>query len=191
MGDDGSETRSIGVSDRHRLGAIRISTAVAVVFVAVTAWAAGPAGARSATPAASTRCVTPTLVVSIAPNAGGAAAGSVFYNLSFTNLSTRACTLAGYPGVSAVDLRGRRLGSPAGRNPQVALRVVTLRVGDTATAVLQISQAANFPPGACHKVTAAGLRVYAPGAFRSKIVPIPFPACSRSGPVYLHVQRVR
>ena len=70
-------------------------------------------------------------------------------------------------------------------------RVVTLRTGDTATAVLQISQAANFPPAACHLVTAAGLRVYPPGAFTSKIVPIPFPACSRSGPVYLQVQRVR
>jgi hypothetical protein len=167
---------------------VRASASVVLVFVATAVWAAGLAGAHTA---AATRCVTPRLVISIAPSPGGAAAGSVFYNLNFTNLSAHACTLAGYPGVSAVDLAGRRLGSPAGRNPQQASRVVTLRAGDTATAVLQIGQAANFPPSACHKVTAAGLRVYPPGAFRSKIVPIPFPACSRTGPVYLHVQRVR
>jgi hypothetical protein len=135
--------------------------------------------------------VTPRLVVWLATNDGGAAAGSVFYNLNFTNLSGHPCTLAGYPGVSAVDLGRRPLGSAAGRNPHQPSRVVTLRPGDTASAVLQISQAANFPSGACHRVTAAGLRVYPPDAFKSKIVPIPFPACSRTGPVYLHVERVR
>jgi len=175
----------------HWMGAIRIPAAVVAAFVALAVLAAGLAGAHTAARAAAARCVTQRVVVSIAPNAGGAAAGSVFYNLDSTNLSPHACTLAGYPGVSAVDLAGRRLGSPAGRNPQAPLRVVTLRPENTATAVLQISQAANFSPGACHRVMAAGLRVYAPGAFRSKIVPIPFPACSRSGPVYLHVQRVR
>ena len=173
---------------RRGSAVVRASASVVAVLGAVAVWAAGLAGARTATPA---RCVTPRLVVSFAPNAGGAAAGSVFYELNFTNLSAHACTLAGYPGVSAVDLGGRRLGSPAGRNPQVPLRVMTLRPEDAATAVLQISQAANFPPGACHRVMAAGLRVYPPGAFRSKIVPFPFPACSRGGPVYLYVQRVR
>jgi hypothetical protein len=131
------------------------------------------------------------LVVWIGTNEGGGAAGSVFYNVNFTNLSARACTLAGYPGVSAVDLGGRQLGSPAGRNSQQPLRVVTLRPGATVSAVLQISQAVNFPSSACHPVTAAGLRVYPPNAFASKIVPIPFSACSRRGPVFLHIERVR
>jgi hypothetical protein len=36
------------------------------------------------------------------------------YYLEFTNLSGHACTLAGYPGVSAVGLSGGQLGSPAG-----------------------------------------------------------------------------
>jgi hypothetical protein len=135
--------------------------------------------------------VTRHLVVWIGTNEGGAAAGSVFYNVNFTNLSARACTLAGYPGVSAVDLGGRQLGSPAGRNPQQPLRVVTLRPGATVSAVLQISQAVNFPSSTCHPVTAAGVRVYPPNAFASKIVPIPFSACSRRGPAFLHVERVR
>jgi len=177
----------------HRSGssAVRASASVVIVFVAVAAWAVGLARANGTAASAATRCVTPRLVVWLDTNGGGGAAGSVFYRLNFTNLSGRTCTLAGYPGVSAVDLGGRRLGSAAGRNPQEPFRVVTMRAGDMASAVLQISQAANFPPGACHRVTAAGLRVFPPGAFRSKIVPLPFPACSRGGPVYLHVERVR
>jgi hypothetical protein len=169
-------------------GVIRASALVVAVLAAAAVWAAGLAGARGA---AAPRCTTPRLVVWLDTSGGGGAAGSVFYHLRFTNLSGHACTLAGYPGVSAVDLDGRQLGSAAGRNPQEPFRVVTIPAGDTASAVVQISQAANFPASACHRVTAAGLRVYPPGAFTSKIVPLPFPACSRTGPVYLHVERVR
>jgi len=172
-------------------GLVRVSASVVAAYVAGSVWAAGLAGAHGAAPSAAPRCATSRVVVWIAANEGGGAAGSIFYSLNFTNLSGRACTLAGYPGVSAVDLRGRRLGSAAGRNPQAPFRVVTLRAGDTASAVLQISQAANFPPAACRPVTAAGLRVFPPGAFGSKVVPIPFSACSRSGPLFLHVERVR
>jgi hypothetical protein len=159
------------------------------VFVAVAMWAAGLARAHVATPTAT--CATSRLVVWLDTSGGGGAAGSVFSTLRFTNLSGQACTLAGYPGVSAVDLGGHRLGSAAGRNPQKPYRVVTLQAGGTAGAVLQISQAANFPSGACHKVDAAGLRVFPPGTYKSKVVPFPFSACSRSGPVFLHVERVR
>ncbi len=177
--------------DRPGIAVVRASASVVVVLVAVCVWMVGLAGAHGSAPSATGSCVTPRLVVWLATNDGGAAAGSVFYTLNFTNLSGHACTLAGYPGVSAVDLGRRQLGSAAGRNPHQPSRVVTLRPGDPASAVLQISQAANFPSGACHRVTAAGLRVYPPDAFTSKIVPIPFPACSRTGPVYLHVERVR
>jgi Domain of unknown function (DUF4232) len=68
---------------------------------------------------------------------------------------------------------------------------VTIGRGKTATAVLQIVDAGNFPPSACHPVTAAGLRVFPPNQTRSKVVPFPFGACSRRGPVYLIVGPVR
>src|SRR5690349_757846 len=129
------------------------SPLVVVVVAAVAVWAVGFADAGRAAGSAAGRCMTPQLVVWLDTSGGGAAAGSVFYRLNFTNLSGHACTLAGYPGVSAVDLGGRQLGSPAGRNPQKPFRVVTIRAGGTASAVLQISQAANFPPAACHRVT--------------------------------------
>jgi Protein of unknown function (DUF4232) len=69
--------------------------------------------------------------------------------------------------------------------------VVTLRPGQTATAVLQIVDVGNFSPSACRPVTAAGLRVFPPNQTRSKMVPFPFGACSRSGPAYLTVRPVR
>lgn len=34
--------------------------------------------------------------------------------------------------------------------------------------------------------TAAGLRVYPPNQFASKVIPYPFPACPHAGPVYIH-----
>jgi hypothetical protein len=176
------------MTERLGIGVVRASASVVAVLIVGCVCAVRFAGAA---PSGVASCKTPRLVVWLATNDGGGAAGSVFYTLNFTNLSGDTCTLAGYPGVSAVDLRGRRLGSAAGRNPHEALRVVTLRAGDTASAVLQISQAANFPTSACHVVTAAGVRVYPPNAFKSKIVPFPFPACSRRGPVYLHIERVR
>jgi hypothetical protein len=121
---------------------------------------------------------------------GDAAAGSTFFPLNFTNLSSRTCTLVGYPGVSAVDLAGRQLDSAAARNPSRAVRAVDLAHGASATAVLRIVVAANFPSSHCRRVTAAALRVFPPNQRASKVIPFPFQACSREGPVYLSIAAV-
>lgn len=144
----------------------------------------GVAAARA--PAA--KCSTSGLVVWLDTN-GNAAAGSTYVTLKFTNQSGHTCTLTGYPGVSALDLHGHALGSAAGRNPSTT-RVVRLAKGATASAVLQIVVAGNFPPSACHRRAAAGLRVYPPNQTASKVVPLPFEACSRTGPVFLSVKTV-
>ena len=166
------------------LRACAIATSVAACSLALVALA--NAGRRMTD--AAVACKTSGLVVWI-DTRGDAAAGSVYYTLRFTNQSGGACTLTGYPGVSAVDLRGKRLGSPASRSPARA-RTVTLANNETAGALLQISQAVNFPASGCHPVTAAGLRVYPPNQTGSRLVPIPFNACSRSGRFYLHVRAV-
>jgi hypothetical protein len=97
--------------------------------------------------------------------------------------------LDGFPGVSAVDLAGRQLGSAASRSG-TRPGAVDIVPGGTASAVLRIAQAANFPRAACRPTTAAGLRVYPPDATASKVVPFPFSACSRPGPTYLSVEAV-
>jgi hypothetical protein len=154
-----------------------------IVLVAATA-AVGAAPARSTAPA----CAGSGLVVWIDTN-GDATAGSTYFQLKFTNQSGHACTLQGYPGVSAVDLGGRRLGSAASRDVSAA-PVVRLANGDTAKARLRIVVAGNFPAATCQRRAAAGLRVYPPNETASKVVPIPFEACSRSGPIVLSVQAV-
>jgi Protein of unknown function (DUF4232) len=118
----------------HQASAIRARpqhTTAAATFAA--------AGTTAAAPAASTpRCAASCLVVWLDVPPGNHYAGGAFYYLEFTNLSGHACTLAGYPGVSAVGLSGRQLGSPAG---WVAPAATTVRLasGATATAHLQIT----------------------------------------------------
>ena len=154
-------------------------------LAAVVGLAFAPAGLPVAD--AAPPCTTRTLVVWLDTHGDGTA-GATFYKLHFTNLSAGRCSLRGFPGVSAVDLAGRRLGSPAARDSHTAGRTVTLGPGQTATAVLQVADIGVFSPADCGTVTAAGLRVFPPNRTRSRRVPFPFPACSRAGPVYLHVR---
>jgi hypothetical protein len=146
-------------------------------------------GAGAATAAATPRCATSGLVVWLNTQGSGAA-GSTFYRLEFTNLSTRACTLRGYPGVSAVSLAGRQLGRAASRDNSRTPHLVRLARGSTASAVLRIVNVGNFSTSACHPVTAAGFRVYPPNGVTAKGIPFPFRACSRSGPTFLSVRTV-
>jgi hypothetical protein len=159
--------------------ALLVTCAVVSVAVGSAAHAAGR------TPA----CATRGLVVWLDTNGNGTA-GSTYYKLELTNLSGRRCALSGYPGVSAVDLAGRQLGSAAGRTPAVRRKSIVLGPGRTATATLQVADTSVFAKTRCRSVTAAGLRVYPPNQTGSKVVPFPFRACSRAGPVSLHVQPV-
>jgi hypothetical protein len=135
------------------------------------------------------RCSTSGLVVWL-DTRGDGAAGSTYFNLKLTNLSGHVCTLTGYPGVSAVDLAGHQLGSAATRNSS-QVRTVRLASGATATAALRIVAAGNFPSSSCHRVTAAGPRIYPPNQTASKVVPFPFSACSHKGPIDLSIAPVK
>ena len=164
----------------------RLSAAIAcAAALAATAATTSPAATTATTP----RCVTSRLVIWLETQGNGAL-GSIYYNLDFTNLSGHACTLVGYPGVSAVNLVGHTLGSAASRDNFHAPVVVMLAAGATARAVLRIVEAGNFPSSTCRQVPAAGLRVYPPNQTASKVVPFPFSACSRSGPAFLSVRVV-
>jgi hypothetical protein len=134
---------------------------------------------------------------------GNGAAGSSYYNLNLTNLSARSCTLFGYPGVSAITQAGIQLGSSAGRDGQHASTRITLASArtakgfesstsrNTATVILQITVAENFPASICSPITASGLRVYPPGQKESTVVPFPFVGCAKAGPQFLHVEAVQ
>jgi hypothetical protein len=159
----------------------------ALVIVAALGAIAGLLGTPSIG-ATTPTCATSSLVLWAGDGEG--AAGSVYRTLELTNQSGHTCVLLGYPGVSAVDLHGHALGSPASRAPGTSARV-TLRNGDTARATLRIAQAANFPAATCKRTAAAGVRVYPPGQTASKTIPFPFDACTHSGTVYLSIGPVR
>ena len=165
------------LSSRRLAGAAVLACAAVLIPVAALAATAAPAApaAASAPP-----CPTAGLVIWLAN--GSAAAGTFYYDLNFTNLSGHACTLRGHPGVSAANLGGARIGTPAGwGNPGNArLRTIRLANGATATAVLAVTDVYNYPVSVCHQVAEAGLRVIPPNQFTSKLVPYPIRACSTS-----------
>ncbi len=182
-------------SPRRLIGVAAIACAAALVPAAALAATSSPA-AHDAT--ASANCATSGLVVWLNVPPGHDYAGGANYYLEFTNLSGHACTLRGYPGVSAVSLTGRQLGSPAGWGSPEAT-TVRLASGATATADLQIADPGGYGnrcllpppwqqpwrPGTLP--TAAGLRVYPPNQTASTVIPYPLRACAHTGPVWIHV----
>jgi len=187
------------LSSRRLAGVAALACAAALIPACATAVTTSPAQPAAGTP----QCATSGLVVWMNTN-GSAYAGGVYYTLKFTNLSGHACTLYGYPGVWAVTLSGRTIGSPT-IGGTIKPTTVTLADGATATATLQITDPANFgttcflpgqtpAPGRPGKLpTAAGLRVYPPNprSFSYKVIPFPFSACDRTGPIWLHTTPVR
>lgn len=166
----------------RRVVAGTLITALAGVPLAVTT-AAGAAGTAP-------RCTAAGLEVWLGVGAGGAQAGSTSYPMELTNVSGRTCRLFGFPGVSALAA-GHEAGSAAGRDHSAPEGTVTLRPDTNAHAVLRITDVGVFTPSACKPVTADGLRVFSPGAFRAATIPFRFRACSAKGPRFMSVSPVQ
>ncbi len=141
---------------------------------------AGPARARSAA-ARIPRCTAADLGVWVALDQAGAAAGTLYYPLEFTNLGHQACTLYGFPGVSAIGSGGRQLGSPASWDRSVAARTVPLAPGGTAHAVLEYGDVVTGNCPGASKGTAAELRVYPPDRTRADYSFWDLATCSAGG----------
>lgn len=164
---------------RRALAACALGTLL-VAGVAVGASAAGSGSSeRGSSPVAAAavgKCSTSILSVWIEKPEGNGALGSRYFYVQFTNLSGRACTLRGAPGVSAVSLSGGQLGAPAAR---AAVHGSTQLLGSHATvsSLLKIAVPGVFP--SCHPRLAAGLRIYPPNQSTSKVVPLPVETCPR------------
>jgi hypothetical protein len=122
-----------------------------------------PARASASTGAAAAGCASPGLTAKVDTAQGGAAAGSTYVPIDFTNTSGSSCTLYGYPGVSFVTRpAGSQLGQAARRNPGATATMVTLAPGAMAHATLQVAAAGNYSPHACTPVTAHWLKIFPP-----------------------------
>jgi hypothetical protein len=139
--------------------------------------AAAPDPARSG----GARCTTADVRITLAAGAAGAAAGSSFVPIEFTNRTRAACGLAGYPAVSFASADGAAIGAVAARDATMHARAVVLPAGGTAHAWLQILDAANYPAGRCRPVTAHGLRVALPGLAGASFLGHAFLACTAAG----------
>jgi hypothetical protein len=174
---------------RRRVPGARIISAAAVAIAALAVLVPASAGAhRVARAASSPSCATSQLVNWLDTNPNGTA-GTIFYELQFTNLGGT-CTLRGYPGVSAVSLSGKQLGSPARRVTGIRVKTITIKRGATVKAALGIVDTGAIPVSKCHAVTAAGLRVFAPNGSRAQVIPFPFSTCSVGGAGSLTIRPV-
>lgn len=178
---------------RRGLAAFAMTSAAVLVPTVALATPGGRAAAAAPTTdaqpaaAAAPGCAASALTVWLGIPGDGAA-GSTFYQLELSNTSGQACTLYGFPGVSAVSRGGGQLGRAAARDHADPVRLVTLRPGATAHVLLRIVDVTNFPAASCDPANAVALRVYPPNDRRSVEVPFAFRACRNGGPVYLDVR---
>jgi hypothetical protein len=154
---------------RRILGGSALVVAAALLPGTALASTAAPAGAAWFAP----RCATSQTVIWLGLGNGGGTAGTIFYPLEFTNTSRRTCTLFGFPRAWAISQNGKQIGKSS-RQLNIRHGVVTLPPGATAHAQLGIIEAGNV----CSRpVTAANLKVRAPGQAGTTVLPFSFQAC--------------
>jgi hypothetical protein len=147
---------SLVVVPHRRLAIGRALTCGVVLFCAVAF--AGTAVSTSMAAAAVASCRAASTEV-WAPVEGAGTAGTIYYELEFSNVGHHTCTLRGYPSVWAITQGGVKIGVPAMHRG--VPRMVTLRPGETAHAVLGVTTtgAVCGTQGAM----GTGLRVVPPG----------------------------
>ncbi len=139
-------------------------------------------------------CTSAALRVTVNVSQAGDAAGSTYYPVDFTNTSSSACGMDGYPGMSfvtAASTAGHQIGAAAQQNPGFGKRAVRLAAGGGAHAWLQVTQAGNYPASTCHPMTAHWLRVFTPGETVALYVSHSFAACSSASAPQLMVMPLR
>jgi len=94
------------------------------------------------------------------------AAGSTYVVLVFKNLNNYPCTLYGYPGVALdAGVPVTPVGLPSAEDPATPRELVTLAAYGTASALLRIMHAADYPTAACKPVTTQWLQVIPPNQY--------------------------
>jgi hypothetical protein len=132
-----------------------------------------PATTSPSTTAASDRCHTNELKGSLGTPSPGA--GNLYVPLVLTNVSSRQCIIAGYPGVSLLDAAGAQIEQPAGREPGFPSNAVPLAPGAAASTVLHTTQE-GIAPGPCWPVSAQ-IKVFPPNELDALTFPGQFKVC--------------
>jgi hypothetical protein len=175
--DRATRGRSIIVTAAIACAAI-MAPAVALAASSAPAAPASAAPASAARPATTPPCKGSSIEAWLGLNGDGAAAGTTFYPLEFTNdgFRTHTCYLAGKPTMYAINGKGKRIG-PILAGSTSGPKII-LKPGQTAYSRIGIVQA-GFIAG-CGQTTAVGLVVTPPGqpqSSRQLIGSFTFPAC--------------
>ena len=158
------------------------STTPATTATVTTTAPAAPGSVSNSTPtstlspAVTGPAACPTSSLQVKLGAAQGYAGGVYEVIDFTNTSDSSCTLYGYPGVSLVTGPPyTQIGLAAKRTAaSTPVKQVTLAVGATANALLQIVDALNYPGASCGPTKATAVKVYPP----NQTVPVYLPSTS-------------
>jgi hypothetical protein len=180
-------------------GASSSAAATASAAASGSAGSSSPAGSSSsagssgaATPRAAGAPACPTRSLKASAGSAQGAAGSVYQPIDFTNISTTACTLYGYPGMAlAGGSPVAQIGAAATRSTATAAKLVTLAPGQTAYALLRVTDALNYPTSTCHPVTSAYLQIYPPNQTTPIYLPDKTTACASTSVKQLSVSVVQ
>lgn len=142
-----------------------VTRRVALGLTAAALLAAGGVGAADAVPNQAAPMTTCTSF-GTALGGHGAAAGSQYVYLRFTNRGSTTCTLGGYPLAAFQSAQHIMYGWPAAETPGLGgagAPSVTLAPGQAVRALLQLPDYGNFPAGYCLPVKMPVLRVVLAG----------------------------
>jgi hypothetical protein len=132
----------------------------------VAAPASAPSPAPTSAPPAPppTACSTRYLGAQVGVSQG--AVGRTYVVLVFKNLNNYPCTLYGYPGVALdAGVPVAQVGLAAAEDPATPREPVTLGPYGTASALLRIVHAADYPPASCQPVTTQWLQIIPPNQY--------------------------
>lgn len=121
------------------------------------------------------------------------AAGTIYYPVGFTSVSSAACTMYGYPGVAFVTSQGGSLiGAPAGRRliGGITPTLITLQPGATAHATLAISDVLLSNQCHNHQVPVSMIQVYPPDQYTALFAPFSGTGCADKSLVVMWVSPV-
>jgi Protein of unknown function (DUF4232) len=145
------------------------STLAAAVVLAAVPAASARFHAGQRTPATCTRNQ-----LGVRPNGIDGAAGTIHGAWVFTNLSRRACTLHGYPGMQLYGRAGRPIPTTVRRTLRPGSTRVTLAPGGSATF---FSRYNDVPSGTGQCPTSEVAQITSPNAVASLFIPARLQAC--------------
>jgi Protein of unknown function (DUF4232) len=138
--------------------------------------------------AGTSQCTTADLRLTVGTSNG--AAGTIYYPLDFTNASSSACTMYGYPGVAIVSSQGgNQIGAAAGRGT-TAPALVMLEPDATAHATLAVSDVLIGDNCLGQQVQVSWVQVYPPDQYSALFAPLSRQGCANQSLVTMHVSTV-